>query len=184
MNAKNNRQVKEVHPLYFPIRTIPAKFREAIQKDYRHIDEYFPEILTIMESIQPYEKSNNWLQRLSKLANENKHNGFFKQKREEYTNVTVGASGGVILIPPTHIDVQVASVNLQGKEALSEPINFKKGKVVTPDKLPSNSKIDEIIEFRWKGDYFDLLSELNFFCENTKRFKGNLYQLITAKATD
>ncbi|MHB8262037.1 MAG: hypothetical protein ACYDCN_15625 [Bacteroidia bacterium] len=179
MYSINNKQVKEVHPLYFPIRTIPIKFKETIQKDFRYIDEFFPDILRLIESIQPYDKRDNWLYRLNKLANDNKHNGFSEQSRAEFTNVTVGASGGgIILIPPTDMDVQVGSVVLQGKEALSKPIHFKKGKVTNPDTLPLDSKVDEITEFRWKDDYYDLVYELSLLHKNTRKFKEEFYQLI------
>jgi hypothetical protein len=174
----DKRQVKEVDILYFPIRDTQSNFKAAIYKDYRYIEEYFPEVFNLIESIQPFEKKDNWLLKLNKLNKRNKHSGLSEQNRAEYTNVTVGASGGVILIPPTEGSFQVGSVNLQGKEALMNPIRFENGKVMNPDTLPLDSKIGEITEFRWNGDYHDLVYELKLIYNNTKQFKESFYKLI------
>ncbi len=174
----DKRQVKKVKILYFPIRDTQSKFKATIHKDYKYIEEYFPEVFILIKSIQPFEKRDNWLLRLNKLNKRNKHNGLSEQKRAEYTNVTVGTSGGVILIPPTEGSFQVGSVNLQGKEALKNPIRFENGKVMNPASLPLDSKVDEITEFRWDGDYHDLVYELKLIYNNTKQFKECLYKLI------
>lgn len=93
-------------------------------------------------------------------------------------HVTVGGQGGITLIPLMQGDFTVGSVNIQGKEVLTDNLRFENGKIANPGQLPPESKVDEIVEFRLSGDYYDLLLDLKLFHKNTLEFREKLYCLL------
>ena len=174
---KKNIQAKKVGKIYFPIRDNSTEFSEVIQKNFCYLKEFYPSIYELVENIQPFEGKDNWLQRLSKLTIQNKHNGLTEQQKTEYDNVTVGGNKGVIIIPAGPIkNFNIQSVNILGKEVLTTPLNYSQGKLCNPEALPIDSKIEPIKEFRWKGDYYSLIIELRAFHQNISSFKDAVYK--------
>ena len=180
--AENNRQVKEIDldRLYFPIRKEPKDFKLAIQKDYRFIDEFCPNIFSLLESIQPYNKNDKWLLKLRVDTNNNKHNRFTEQERVETSHVIIGGEtgGGIRLIPRGGIDAKVGSVNLQGKEMLTENLDFKNGKITNAKVLPKDSKVEEIVGFNFKGSISDVIHDLKYYHQKTSDFTDSFYKML------
>ncbi len=78
--------------LYFPIRHTATEFQQAIQRDYTGLEQSAPEIFNTIEKVQPY--NDDWLGKLNRLNNDNKHEDLVEQKRTESKRVTVSSKGG------------------------------------------------------------------------------------------
>ena len=73
--------------MYFPIRSTPNDFNQAISKDYPNLQSSSKAVVDILEAVQPYR--DPWLDLFNKLNNHNKHQDLVEQTRSETRQVTV-----------------------------------------------------------------------------------------------
>jgi len=78
--------------LYFPIRHTATEFNQAISSDFADLDQTAPDVYAILEQNQPF--SVDWLGKLNRLNNNNKHEDLVEQTRTETRRVTVSSKGG------------------------------------------------------------------------------------------
>jgi hypothetical protein len=78
--------------LYFPIKQSRKEFDIGINKDFTDLNTNFPDVYSILESVQPY--TDSWLTKFNKLNNNNKHQDLVEQTRTEQRQVTVSAKSG------------------------------------------------------------------------------------------
>jgi hypothetical protein len=81
--------------LYFPIGSDQSSFEGIMRKSYPDLSTNSPKVYSVLESIQPYKKSENiWLSSFNRINNENKHEQLTPQKRTETTRVNVESNNG------------------------------------------------------------------------------------------
>jgi hypothetical protein len=83
---------KKPDRLYFPIRHTSGEFLQVISKDFPSLSSSAPQVVAVLESVQPY--NDPWLANFNKLNNHNKHQELVEQTRTEskQTTVTRGSS--------------------------------------------------------------------------------------------
>jgi hypothetical protein len=85
---------KPSNKLYFPIRSTPKEFNQALQKDYPNLQVSSQAIVNVLENVQPYR--DPWLGQFNQLNNNNKHQDLVEQTRTESRRVTVSREDGAV----------------------------------------------------------------------------------------
>lgn len=80
--------------LYFPIRSTPTEFQQAIARDFPGLAVASKAVYDVLEARQPY--IDPWLGQFNKLNNHNKHQDLVEQTRTESRQVTVSRGGGSV----------------------------------------------------------------------------------------
>ena len=88
------RGAKKPDRLYFPIRSTPPEFQQAITKDFPGLPVASKSAYDIIEAAQPYHAP--WLGWFNKLNNHNKHQDLVEQTRTEARRVTVSRGEGSV----------------------------------------------------------------------------------------
>ncbi|MGB3667089.1 MAG: hypothetical protein WA963_09030, partial [Bermanella sp.] len=68
------------------------EFDIGINRDFTDLNTNFPDVYSILESVQPY--NDSWLTKFNKLNNNNKHQDLVEQTRTEHRQVNVSAKSG------------------------------------------------------------------------------------------
>lgn len=84
--------------LCFPIRPDAAQFRSAIEKSFPGLLVNAVDVVTLLESVQPYR--SGWLGELNKLNNLNKHEDLADHMHLPGRRVLMKHAGGVVSIGP------------------------------------------------------------------------------------
>lgn len=86
---KSKAGAKTVPKPYFPYGRDKKKFEESLAKNLPSLNQIFPEISGLIESVQPYsDKQGGWLADLCDLTNEAKHNNLTKSAVEKVATVS------------------------------------------------------------------------------------------------
>lgn len=129
-NAKNGDR------LYFPITDNDSSFKQRMIDSYPNLQTNCPDIYVLLESVQPYLKSENkWLSQFNKINNENKHSDLVEQVRTETNQVNVTSpNGGSVSWGPGvtfGAGVQIMGVPVDPRTQLPVPNNIIKTEIIT-----------------------------------------------------
>ena len=122
--------------LYFPITDSGASFKQRMIDSYPNLQTNCPDLYLLLESVQPYLKSENkWLGQFNKINNENKHSDLVEQVRTETKRVSVTSpNGGSVSWGPGvtfGAGVQIMGVPVDPRTQLPVPNNIVKTEIIT-----------------------------------------------------
>lgn len=118
--------------LYFPIRSTPSEFQQAIARDFPGLALASKVVHDIFEARQPY--TDPWLGQFNKLNNHNKHQDLVEQTRTESRQVKVSRGGGSVSWGPGVTfggGVSVMGVPVDPRTQLPVPNTVAKTEIVT-----------------------------------------------------
>lgn len=125
VGAKNPKR------LYFPIRQSAQDFQQVIASDFPGLEVAAPEVVAIVEAIQPY--NDPWLGQFNKLNNHNKHQDLVEQTRTEAKHIQVTRGGGSVSWGPGvrfGSGVSVMGVRIDPRTQIPVPNNVAQTTVV------------------------------------------------------
>lgn len=122
--------------LYFPITDSGTSFKQRMIDSYPDLQTNCPDLYLLLESVQPYFKSENkWLSQFNKINNENKHLDLVEQVRTETKQVNViSPSGGSVSWGPGvtfGAGVRIMGVPVDPRTQLPVPNNIVKTEIIT-----------------------------------------------------
>lgn len=86
--------------VYFPVRDDRAEFLKAVDTSFPGLNSTRPDLVSALQSPQPFQTGTPWLKHLVDLSNENKHRQLAPQTKTETKQVrATAASGQVSWIP-------------------------------------------------------------------------------------
>lgn len=94
--------------IYFPYGQKENHFRNSVQKNLPHLQQFEPKVYDLIEAIQPFKSKNNWLVDLCLLTNSAKHNNLSKTENRK---VAVVEQRGVGLFEGVNIDISHNYIN-------------------------------------------------------------------------
>lgn len=107
--CKDNYSAKELKRMrvYYPINNSSEKFAKCIDTKFKGLNTTRSEIVEIFESTQPYSGSDQWLEHLNTLVNENKHNRLSYSKIDKTINI-----GEMSILGNTFSDITMVNVGI------------------------------------------------------------------------
>jgi hypothetical protein len=88
---------------YFPILPDAQTFAKQATQWFPGLTGTCPALLTLLESIQPYQPGYEWLGRFNRLNNENKHGNLVEQTRKETHRITASTPGVTVSWDPASV---------------------------------------------------------------------------------
>ncbi len=79
---------------YFPILPDKATFDRRIDEWFPGLRQAVPAVVAALESMQPFQRGQEWLGQFNQVNNENKHEDLVEQTRVESIQTSVSAPGG------------------------------------------------------------------------------------------
>ena len=153
--------------LYFPIRSTPNDFNQAISKDYPNLQSTSRAVFDILEAIQPYR--DPWLGLFNKLNNHNKHQDLVEQTRSETRQVTVSRGKSSVSWEP---GVSFGS----GVSAMGVPID-PRTQIPVPNTV-AKTEVVVWVDFRFKEIDQSVLPFVQASLRNVGRVFRDLLSLI------
>lgn len=82
---------------YFPILPDKKTFDRKLDQWFPGLRKAAPEVVSVLEDVQPFKSGQEWLSQFNQLNNENKHGDLVEQTRTERKETRVtGPSGGQV----------------------------------------------------------------------------------------
>lgn len=149
--------------LYFPIRSTRSDLEQVVARDFRGLAQKSPDVYNILEGVQPY--NDDWLGKLNRLNNNNKHEDLVEQTRTETKLVTVASksgrgsvtwgpgtkfgSGNAVLGVPIDPKTQLPIPNTTTETTIEVWVDFKfadNGESVLPYLKMAIDKVDDLCQ--------------------------------------
>ena len=132
---------KKPDRLYFPIRDSQTQFQSAVQKGFPGLKVGAPKVYQLIESVQPYNTQDAWLDHLNKLNNQNKHEDLADHIRVAGRRITIERDGAIVGIGP-NVGIALGATFL---DVSIDPIS----------RLPSPSGSAKVTVEPWANFYFE-----------------------------
>lgn len=167
--------------IYFPYALDEPLFRKSVKKELHCLREKFPRGYDLIESMQPFRCGDDWLYRLCKLVNANKHNKLTGQLRvnsRAYRMVlgeiaSLGENCSIVFQNCMYDDVRLgwdSPIEIAWDTPIEE-VNRRLG-------VTKNHRSYEWVEFHFEGGADDALSLIKKCHFNISRFAQDLYPLM------
>ncbi len=171
---------------YFPIGKDKGDFGSKIKKDYPGLDVHMSRAYDIIESIQLYKPSKDWLKKLTSNVNPIKHDrltgnqlrhdtsvlSFGPLKEDPNSEFVVGSLGGDMEILSTKISINGGPE----MEMLKNPVDVKGGRIIsTPEIEEKGYKIEYATSFKFLGTDDDIIKLLKKTRKEISKLVASLY---------
>lgn len=122
--------------LYFPITDSDTSFKQRMIDSYPDLQKNCPDLYLLLESLQPYLKSENkLLNQFNKINNENKHSDLVEQVRTETKRVNVTSPNGGSVSWGSGVTfgtgVSIMGIPVDPRTQLPVPNNVVKTEIIT-----------------------------------------------------
>lgn len=173
---------KKKNKPYFPYGKNTEFFQKSVKKNLPGLAEQRPDILSLIESIQPQAANESWLLNLCEYTNSNKHDRLKGQVRRDSPSNTISINNGDIVIRDS-ANVNIVEYIYNGMKINSAPMHISS---TTPSQVLKGmvnegveiKKQHDWVEFHFEGSVHDVLALLKQSREEIELYILKLYTLI------
>ncbi|MHB9052423.1 MAG: hypothetical protein ACYC5F_00305 [Thermoleophilia bacterium] len=165
-----------VNRVYFPYGETKEKYDDSIVRNLPGLDSLNPAVYRILESVQPFSASTNWLIDLCSTVNDNKHNSLSAQERSERETYKVGLQGSSASIsaPAGAIKAPPGAIRIGGRPVVFDPNNG------VPLQAPGlDVKVNMWVDFKFAGTDISVLPLLKTAREAIGKTCDDIYVEMT-----
>lgn len=145
--------VKNKSP-YFPYGKDEESFLKSLNENLPGLKIQRPDLLAIVESIQPHRCGETWLSDLCSYANFNKHNRLKPQIRKNSPSSTLDVGGGLIVMSEGG-SVKIGRMVVDGELINKEPLDMSGAMPVKELREMISEHISIVKEYDWVEFHFD-----------------------------
>ena len=172
---------KKKNTPYFPYGKDEDSFLKSVSRNLPGLAQQRPDLLALVESIQPYSCGDSWVSDLCSHTNFNKHNRLTPQARKNSPSSTIDIGGGLIAIRNSS-NVNLSGV-LNGVLISAHPVSLSNSMSAYELRGKINSAIDvrkeyDWVEFHFEGSINDVHKFLILCRRNVEQYVVELEALI------
>ncbi|MGH8382592.1 hypothetical protein [Pseudomonas sp.] len=171
--------------IYFPYGEDEPSFNRSLNRNIPGLAIQAPELLTLVESVQPHRCGDNWLVEFCKATNFNKHNRLSRQIRKNSRKSTVKIPGFMHLEGVDSVVMENITINghplVNGRLVIDKDSRFKDMRSQINENF-SISRTFEWVEFNLEDVEYDIHKLLNRAHLEAKRLAIDVREVISTKA--
>jgi hypothetical protein len=172
---------KKKNTPYFPYGKDEESFVKSLSKNLPGLAQQRPDLLAVVESIQPHNCGDSWVSDLCSHTNFNKHNRLKPQVRKNSPSNTINIGGGLITIRDSS-DINLSGT-IDGALISALPVSLSNSMPAHELREKINSAIDVMKEYDWVEFHFEgSISDVHKFLilsrRNVEQYVEDLEPLI------
>lgn len=161
--------------IYFPYGNTFHAFNENVGRNFHKMSKRNKKVYNLIKSIQPFVTGDDWVVRLCKINNINKHNQLSAQERIDGTELHFEDNFIHISDFNDSTNLFIKNCVVNGKKQASD-ILITNGMIITDEKNNFDISINKWTEFYFESTNIDILEYLVKAQENIVQFKTRVYE--------